>query len=758
MSKTWKRVLSVLLTALLVAAFAAPAAAAGRTGEHGFFWQKVSNGSNVQSNHNRNANNLDVLSEQYKPNDTVRVSILLDAPSTLDKFGYKNAKTVARDSVAINYRNQLKAKQNLIAERISTVALGGEKLDVVWNLTLAANVISANVKYGKIADIEKVIGVKAVALESSHVPEKTLTPEKPAMTNASIMTNTQLVWESGYTGAGSIVAVIDTGLDTEHELFDGAAFDYAIAEDIENGFNVQVLDEATIDGLLSQLHVSERMQDVSAADLYLSSKVPFAFNYADDNLIVNHLYDMQTEHGTHVAGIAAGNRYIPDGNGGFVPSAEKVYTLGQAPDAQLLVMKYFGSTRGYDGDYFAAIEDAILLGADSVNLSLGTGGVAGFAYNRIYRDILQKLQGSDLTMVTSAGNAYSWSETARYPGYLYTEDVNFNTVGSPGSYSETLSVASVENDGVTGNYMEYEDEKFFFSETPGYGNEPIQTIAGTHEFIYVDSFGTDEEFAAVADVLAGKIAICNRGTTSFFEKANAAVANGAIATIIVNNQPGVIKMNLSGYNYNAPAVSILKSEGTYIKETAEAVKDGDTVLYYTGEITVSDGIGCFYYGNNYFVMSDFSSWGVNGNLTLKPEITAPGGNIYSAFGYNLTDSGYKGGHDQYESMSGTSMAAPQISGIIATFAQYVRENGLVEKTGLANVSLLRRCSCLLRTRLSKKNPAVITPCSSRARGLSIFLPRYLQNPIYLWTKRQRLPPLTAKSKPNWARTKTVCST
>ena len=236
--------------------------------------------------------------------------------------------------------------------------------------------------------------------------------------------------------------------------------------------------------------------------------------------------------------------------------------------------------------------------------------------------------------------------------------------------------------------MEYEDEKFFFSETPGYGNEPIQTIAGTHEFIYVDSFGTNEEFAAVADVLAGKIAICNRGTTSFFEKANAAVANGAIATIIVNNQPGVIKMNLTGYNYNAPAVSILQSEGAYIKETAEAVKDGDTVLYYTGEITVSDGIGCFYYGNNYFVMSDFSSWGVNGNLTLKPEITAPGGNIYSAFGYNLTDSGYKGGHDQYESMSGTSMAAPQISGIIATFAQYVSENGLVEKTGLSERQLI----------------------------------------------------------------------
>ncbi len=53
----------------------------------------------------------------------------------------------------------------------------------------------------------------------------------------------------------------------------------------------------------------------------------------------------------------------------------------------------------------------------------------------------------------------------------------------------------------------------------------------------------------------------------------------------------------------------------------------------------------------YHTMSDFSSWGVPGTLEMKPEITAPGGNIYSV-------NGLIAGGTSYENMSGTSMATP----------------------------------------------------------------------------------------------------
>lgn len=57
-----------------------------------------------------------------------------------------------------------------MAKTISKKALGGEALDVVWNLTLAANIISANVEYGQIGKIEKISGVEAVLIETRYEP------------------------------------------------------------------------------------------------------------------------------------------------------------------------------------------------------------------------------------------------------------------------------------------------------------------------------------------------------------------------------------------------------------------------------------------------------------------------------------------------------------------------------------------------------------------------------------------------------------
>ena len=82
----------------------------------------------------------------------------------------------------------------------------------------------------------------------------------------------------------------------------------------------------------------------------------------------------------------------------------------------------------------------------------------------------------------------------------------------------------------------------------------------------------------------------------------------------------------------------------------------------------------------FYEMSDFSSWGIPDSLEMKPEITAPGGNIYSV-------NGMVAGGKSYESMSGTSMAAPQMAGIAAVMAEYIRENDLEAKTGLTTRQL-----------------------------------------------------------------------
>ena len=127
-----------------------------------------------------------------------------------------------------------------------------------------------------------------------------------------------------------------------------------------------------------------------------------------------------------------------------------------------------------------------------------------------------------------------------------------------------------------------------YTETTGYGNESISTLAGqTLEYIYIDSYGTAEDFAAVKDVLEGKIAICNRGSISFYIKANAAVENGAIGLIVVNNQEGTVNMNLDGYEYDKPAVAVTMATGTLLKNSAEYVTDG-AAPYYLGTLKVND--------------------------------------------------------------------------------------------------------------------------------------------------------------------------
>ena len=672
----------------------------------------------------RKAGDLPAAKPAYNNSDVVRVSVILDGASTLDK-GY-DAEDLTGNSAAVRYRENLKKVQNDLTEKISKNILGGRKLDVVWNLTFAANLVSANVEYGKIGRIKTMPGVKDVVIETRYLPAVyQREADSPFMSTANPMVGAPAAWASDYTGAGSIIAVIDTGIDLGHQSFDSAAFDYALGRIEESGKTVDLLTADEVTAAWDSLNAS-RLEKTDPALAYRTSKIPFAVNYVDGNMEVTHTGDREGEHGSHVAGIAAANKYVPDGNGGFENALEAVRTQGEAPDAQILVMKVFGQGGGaYDSDYMAAVEDALILGADVVNLSLGSSAT-GYASNDEYAATLDRLAESNVVWAGSAGNSGSWGDEAVLgslygAGYLYGSDVGYATVGSPGTYANTLSVASVDNTGFTGEYLSVDGEMVFFSESNDYGNPPLASVLGgqTLSYVYLDNTGVskktievetgkfDEDgepiveeeevqdrdfFAEVAEEISfsGKIAMCNRGASSFTEKANAAAAQGASAVIIGNNQDGTIIMNLTGYEGGVPAVSVTQADAAMMKAAGEEHTTGKGVTYYVGELTVSADIGINYEATDGQQMSSFSSWGVPGDLSLKPEITAPGGSIYSVFGSALNDKGKPiGGTDKYERLSGTSMAAPQVAGLTAVFAQYIRENGLVEKTGLTQRQLIQ---------------------------------------------------------------------
>ena len=193
---------------------------------------------------------------------------------------------------------------------------------------------------------------------------------------------------------------------------------------------------------------------------------------------------------------------------------------------------------------------------------------------------------------------------------LYITNTNLVNVADP----DDQLILVLNSSGWADSNLKYysplfvDGQEIEYTETD-YGNEPILTLAGqTFEYIYIDNYGTEDDFAAVKDVLEGKFAVCNRGSISFYIKANAAMANGAAGIIIVNNQEGTVNMSLDGYEYDKPAVSVPKNAGTLLKEKAEYVTDGDAP-YYRGTLEVGDvvaghdtfslGYGSDVYGTTY---------------------------------------------------------------------------------------------------------------------------------------------------------------
>lgn len=128
----------------------------------------------------------------YADAEVVRVSIVLDKESTIEA-GFSTM-DIGKNQEAMSYRAGLQREQaNMTASLEKAI---GEKLDVAWNLTLAANIISANVAYGKIQQIRELPGVKDVILETRYEPQESTTDAtaEPNMLISAQMTGTNRAW------------------------------------------------------------------------------------------------------------------------------------------------------------------------------------------------------------------------------------------------------------------------------------------------------------------------------------------------------------------------------------------------------------------------------------------------------------------------------------------------------------------------------------------------------------------------------------
>ena len=433
----------------------------------------------------------------------------------------------------------------------------------------------------------------------------------------------------GYSGEGMVIAVLDTGLDYNHTAF---STDNFTADRSKLG-----LVFSAVEGFISDTEAMRLHAGLTASDVYLNEKVPFAFDYADGDPDVYPMTPSAAEHGTHVAGVIAG---------------KDSEITGVAPNAQLAIMKIFSDVEGSARTSWilSALEDCVVVGVDVINMSIGTScGFSRETDKEAITGVYDRIRATGISMVVAASNSYNSTYGSEKNGNLgLTSNPDSATVGSPSTYEGAMSVASIS--GTKTPYLLYNDtiiyftestdrvaeEKSFYDDILNKGQNEAEI-----EYVVIPGAGRSADYSGL-DV-TGKIVLVRRGATTFEEKANVAESKGAVGIIIYNNVSGDIKMNVGDATLGAASIS--QDDG----ELLAAAGSGKLKL------SRSQTSGPF--------MSDFSSWGPTPDLGIKPEITAHGGMIYSAVP-----------GQSYDRQSGTSMACPNIAGVTALIRQYVVEN------------------------------------------------------------------------------------
>ena len=489
---------------------------------------------------------------------------------------------------------------------------------------------------GSLDAIRGVSGVKAAFLEretrvsdvdgvdaegGTQAPR--LSTQNPDNLSAQIMMHADQLTQKG---EGKVVAVIDTGVEMTHPAFAGAmASTPSLTAD-----KVAALTPKLGDGKLG---------------VYVSEKFPFAYDYADGDNDAMPAKGPYGSHGTHVAGITAGN-------------ADQI--IGVAPEAQIIVAKVSHSKDGDipDSALLAALDDMVVLHPDVVNLSLGQLGGMDNEADSVFASVFKKLQDEGISVNAAAGNHYSagYGNTSGR-NLPYASDPDSSTQCEPATYSSVLAVASVDNL-LSYNAFSAAGKDIAYQRARGANGEKVAEIselaAGSYE--YIDAgYATEEDAAALAakypDGLAGKFALVSRGKLTFQKKIENLAALKPAGILVYNNVAGDSLMLMSVTTLDVPAAFISQENGQAMLAAADhhlTLVDGKTIT-----------------PSSKYSMSDFSSWGVTPDLRLKPEVSAPGGSIYSA----VLDG-------KYDHLSGTSMATPQMAGVSAVVLQRVQSDPL----------------------------------------------------------------------------------
>lgn len=575
-----------------------------------------------------------------KASDIVTVIVELEA-APLAEAATEDIEKFAASPAGLKLEQELLDEQAAVRAEIEartgkteTASVNGAS-DLTYSYTTVLNGFSMKLPYGKLDEVRSLNGVKNVwVAEQYSLPEDLSADDYTiSMSSSTGMVGSTEANAMGYDGTGTIVAILDTGFMKAHEAFSVMPTNTKYSKD-------------DIASLLQSQTLASKVTD--ADSVYINEKAPYGYDYANGDTDAEAVGQA---HGVHVAGTVAGN----NGKDFF----------GVAPNAQLMIMKIFGDGSGSTSDdiILAGVDDSVKLGADSINMSLGSP--AGFtAYGDeddseesglTYYGVYTRAEKAGVNVLVAAGNETSSTNYNAHNNLTYAEYPDNAIVASPSTLEASLSVASVDNVKSTSYYMLLGEEKLAYNNAVNSASSTpydiLDTMDGkTLEYVMVPGLGEEADYEGL-DV-TGKIAVVSRGTINFGAKAENAAKAGAVACIIYDNVNGAI-INAALESFFIPTVTVTKIAGAKLAAASEKKVSFSKENYGLVDNPIGGGV------------SSFSSKGPAPDLTIKPEISAPGGGIRSSV---------LGANNAYEVYSGTSMATPHMAGEAALLRQYIEKN------------------------------------------------------------------------------------